>query len=305
MVTPVINVVGATATGKSDLAIGLAQALDGEIINADSMQFYRGMDIGTAKVPEGQRGGVPHHLLDILDVTQEASVSEYQRAARALIEDIRGRGRTPVIVGGSGLYVRAATDVLEFPGTDPGVRARLEAIAEHGALEDMHAMLEELDPAAAATIKPTDARRIVRALEVIALTGDTFSSELPQYTYHTPTVQIGLAHDRATLHQRIADRVHAMWDHGWVNEVRALLQVGLREGKTARHAIGYAQIIDYLDDKMSADLAIDATVTRTRQFAKRQETWFKRDPRIHWLPAGGDGVLDQAIEYYRSTRERN
>lgn len=297
----VINVVGATATGKSDLAITLAHHLDGEIINADSMQFYRGMDIGTAKVSSEQRAEVPHHLLDILDVTQDASVSEYQSRARALIHEIHERGRTPIIVGGSGLYVRAATDVMNFPGTDPAMRARLEGIAEAGALHDMHAMLEELDPKAASTIKPTDARRIVRALEVIALTGDTFSSELPEYTYYTPTIQVGLAQDRETLHQRIADRVHLMWDAGWVDEVRTLLDQGLRDGKTARHAIGYAQIIDYLDGNMTADLAIDSTVTRTRQFAKRQETWFRRDPRIHWFDAADPDTPENALNYIKET----
>lgn len=297
----VINVVGATATGKSDLAITLAHHLDGEIINADSMQFYRGMDIGTAKVTPEQRAEVPHHLLDILDVTQDASVSEYQRSARALIDQIHQRGRTPIIVGGSGLYVRAATDVMNFPGTDPAMRARLEGIADAGALHDMHTMLEELDPKAASTIKPTDARRIVRALEVIALTGDTFSSELPEYTYFTPTIQVGLAQDRETLHQRIADRVHLMWDAGWVDEVRMLLDQGLRYGKTARHAIGYAQIIDYLDDKMSADLAIDSTVTRTRQFAKRQETWFRRDPRIQWFDAADPHTPQNVLDYIKET----
>lgn len=297
----VINVVGATATGKSDLAITLAHHLDGEIINADSMQFYRGMDIGTAKVSPEQQAEVPHHLLDILEVTQDASVSEYQRTARALIDEIHERGRTPIIVGGSGLYVRAATDVMDFPGTDPAMRARLEAIAEAGALHDMHAMLEELDPKAASTIKLTDARRIVRALEVIALTGDTFSSELPEYTYYMPTIQVGLAQDRETLHQRIADRVHLMWDAGWVDEVRTLLDQGLRDGKTARHAIGYAQIIDYLDGNMTADLAIDSTVTRTRQFAKRQETWFRRDPRIHWFDAADPDTPENALNYIKET----
>lgn len=297
----VINVVGATATGKSDLAITLAHHLDGEIINADSMQFYRGMDIGTAKVSSEQRAEVPHHLLDILDVTQDASVGEYQSSARALIHEIHQRGRTPIIVGGSGLYVRAATDVMNFPGTDPAMRARLEGIAEAGALHDMHAMLEELDPKAASTIKPADARRIVRALEVIALTGDTFSSELPEYTYYTPTIQVGLAQDRETLHQRIADRVHLMWDAGWVDEVRTLLDQGLRDGKTARHAIGYAQIIDYLDGNMTADLAIDSTVTRTRQFAKRQETWFRRDPRIHWFDAADPDTSKNALNYIKET----
>ncbi|EFG47611.1 tRNA dimethylallyltransferase [Brevibacterium mcbrellneri ATCC 49030] len=297
----VINVVGATATGKSDLAITLAHHLDGEIINADSMQFYRGMDIGTAKVSPEQQAEVPHHLLDILEVTQDASVSEYQSRARALIDEIHQRGRTPIIVGGSGLYVRAATDVMNFPGTDPAMRARLEGIAEAGALHDMYAMLEELDPKAASTIKPTDARRIVRALEVIALTGDTFSSELPEYTYYTPTIQVGLAQDRETLHQRIADRVHLMWDAGWVDEVRTLLDQGLRDGKTARHAIGYAQIIDYLDGNMTADLAIDSTVTRTRQFAKRQETWFRRDPRIHWFDAADPHTSKNALNYIKET----
>lgn len=300
MTIPVINVVGATATGKSDLAIGLAQALGGEIINADSMQFYRGMDIGTAKLAPAERGGIPHHLLDILDVTEEASVSDYQSLARSVMSDIRRRGRVPVIVGGSGLYVRAATDELNFPGTDPVLRARLERIAERGVVTDMHAMLEELDPKAGQDISPTDAKRVVRALEVIALTGDTFSSELPEYTYHTPTVQIGLAQDRGQLHQRIADRVHRMWDLGWVNEVRNLVEVGLRKGKTARYAIGYAQILEYLDGDISADLAIDSTVIKTRQFARRQETWFRRDTRIRWFPAGESTTLEAALDYYRS-----
>ncbi|MCQ9367692.1 tRNA (adenosine(37)-N6)-dimethylallyltransferase MiaA [Brevibacterium sp. 50QC2O2] len=293
--TPVINIVGATATGKSDLAIALAQRLDGEIINSDAMQFYRGMDIGTAKLAPEDRGGIPHHLLDILDVTQEASVSAFQREARELIADIRARGKQPILVGGSGLYVRAATDVMEFPGTDPALRARLEAqIAEVGT-QSMHARLVRVDPAAARRIGAGDARRIVRALEVVALTGRTFSAQLPEYTYAMPTVQIGLRIERAVLHERIAARVAAMFDAGWVGEVRTLLTQGLAQGKTAGRAIGYRQIMELLAGTVSRAEAIESTVVRTRQFARRQETWFRRDPRIAWVDAQDTGLLEHAL----------
>ena len=296
MILPVINLVGATATGKSDLAISLAQHLGGEIINADSMQFYRGMDIGTAKVPPAERGGVPHHLLDILDVTQDASVSEYQRQARTLIADIRARGRYPIIVGGSGLYVRAATDTLEFPGTDRHLRARLEAIVAAETPKHLHELLTELDPAAGKKIEPTDARRVIRAVEVIALTGDTFTSELPTYEYITPTVQIGLAQDRTVLHERIAARVDAMFAAGWVDEVRTLLGQGLAEGRTAQLAIGYPQIMKLLAGEMTLEQARENTIIRTRQFAKRQETWFRRDTRIVWFEAHDPHLLDRCTE---------
>lgn len=294
-VRPVINIVGATATGKSDLAVRLAEHYGGEIINADAMQFYRGMDIGTAKITPAETRGVPHHLLDVLDVTQDASVSEFQQQARELIADMRSRGVQPILVGGSGLYVRAATDVMNFPGTDPSLRSRLERIAELDGTRDLHALLTELDPEAGAKIKIEDTRRIVRALEVIALTGETFTSHLPEYTYAMPTVQIGLRMNRADLRERISTRVHRMIDDGWVDEVRALITAGIEESTTAAAAIGYRQLIAYVRGTMTLDEATQQTIIRTGQFAKRQETWFKRDPRIHWLDADSPELFEQAV----------
>ncbi|AZU01203.1 tRNA (adenosine(37)-N6)-dimethylallyltransferase MiaA [Brevibacterium linens] len=279
---PIITIVGATATGKSDLALDLAGRLGGEIINTDSMQFYRGMDIGTAKLPVDERRGIAHHLIDILYVTEEANVQDFQARARAAIADIRGRGLRPILVGGSGLYVRAAVDHMEFPGTDPQLRARLEAevAVDRWAL---HQKLRELDPKAAEKITVNDQRRIVRALEVIELTGRAFSAQLPDYQEIEPTIHLGLSVDRAALHERIAARVDLMWDHGWVDEVIRLLDAGLAEGKTASRAIGYAQIQRHLSGELTAAEAKDETTIRTRQFARRQDTWFRRDPRIHWI----------------------
>ena len=279
---PIITVVGATATGKSDLALDLAEHLGGEIINTDSMQFYRGMDIGTAKLPVEERRGIPHHLIDILDVTAEANVQDFQARARTAIADIRNRGHRPILVGGSGLYVRAAVDHMEFPGTDPDIRARLEAEAAADRWS-LHQRLRELDPTAAEKITVNDQRRIARALEVIELTGRAFSAQLPDYQEIEPTIHLGLSMDRPVLHERIAARVELMWDHGWVDEVRSLLEVGLAEGRTASRAIGYAQIRRHLDGELSAAEAKEETIVRTRQFARRQDTWFRRDPRIHWI----------------------
>ena len=279
---PIITVVGATATGKSDLALDLAEHLGGEIINTDSMQFYRGMDIGTAKLPVEERRGIPHHLIDILDVTAEANVQDFQARARTAIADIRDRGHRPILVGGSGLYVRAAVDHMEFPGTDPDIRARLEAEAAADRWS-LHQRLRELDPKAAEKITVNDQRRIARALEVIELTGRAFSAQLPDYQEIEPTIHLGLSMDRPVLHERIAARVELMWDHGWVDEVRSLLEVGLAEGRTASRAIGYAQIRRHLDGELSAAEAKEETIVRTRQFARRQDTWFRRDPRIHWI----------------------
>ena len=281
-VSPIITVVGATATGKSDLALDLADRLGGEIINTDSMQFYRGMDIGTAKLPIDERRGIPHHLIDILDVTEEANVQDFQARAREAIADIRDRGLRPILVGGSGLYVRAAVDHMEFPGTDPEVRARLEAevATDRWAL---HQKLRELDPKAAEKITVNDQRRIVRALEVIELTGRPFSAQLPDYQEIEPTIHLGLSMDRAILHERIATRVDLMWEHGWVDEVTRLLDAGLGEGKTASRAIGYAQIQRHLAGELTAAEAKEETTIRTRQFARRQDTWFRRDPRIRWI----------------------
>lgn len=289
---PIITIVGATATGKSDLALDLAQRLGGEIINSDSMQFYRGMDIGTAKVPQRERRGIPHHLLDILDVTEDADVKSYQSAARRLIVEIRERGKRPILVGGSGLYTRAATDVMEFPPTDSALRARIEAAVS----ADRWAKYRELitlDPVAANKITANDTRRIVRALEVIALTGRPFSAQLPEYEQVVPTIQLGLTADRPVLHSRIDQRVDSMWANGWVQEVVELLERGLANGRTASRAIGYGQITSYLAGDITRDDAQIATKTRTRQFARRQETWFMRDPRTNWIDStSGDSKVN-------------
>lgn len=290
---PVIAVVGPTGTGKSDLAVELALALDGEVVNTDSMQFYRGMDVGTAKLTVEERRGVPHHLLDILDVRDEASVSAFQGAARAVIEDIHSRGRRAILAGGSGLYVRAATDVLEFPGTDPAVRARLESEAERDGLGTLARRLAEVDPESAARLK--DARRIIRALEVHEVTGKPFSAYMPRREYVQPAVQLGLDMDRPALHGRLAERVHRMVARGLVEEVRRLDAGGLREGRTASRALGYAQFLRVLDGEATVDEAAEETVVATRQFARRQLTWFRADPRVQWLDALGPDLVGAAL----------
>jgi tRNA dimethylallyltransferase len=294
MLRPVIAIVGPTAAGKSELSLTLARTLDGEVVNADSMQLYQGMDIGTAKLTAAERAGIPHHLLDIWPVTQPASVSEYQQLAREAIDDIRGRGRTPVLVGGSGLYIRAATDNLRFPGTDPELRASLEEeLSQVGSLA-LHARLARLDPAAAAAILPTNGRRIVRALEVIELSGHPFSATLPDYEAVYPVAAVGVAMPRAQLDQRIADRVGRMWQLGFVDEVRQLELLGLREGRTASRALGYAQVLRFLAGECSEEAAAAQTILATRRFVRRQESWFRRDPRIRWLPVGPD-LADRAL----------
>jgi tRNA dimethylallyltransferase len=294
MLRPVIAVVGPTAAGKSELSLTLAHTLDGEVVNADSMQLYQGMDIGTAKLTVAERAGVPHHLLDIWPVTQAASVSEYQVLARQAIDDIRSRGRTPVLVGGSGLYIRAATDNLRFPGTDPELRARLEAELSQVGAAALHARLAQLDPAAAAAILPGNGRRIVRALEVIELSGRPFSATLPDYQSVYPVVQVGVAMPRPQLDQRIADRVGRMWQRGLVEEVRKLERLGLRNGRTASRALGYAQVLKYLAGECTQEAAAAQTILATRRFVRRQESWFRRDPRVSWLPAGPD-LADRAL----------
>jgi tRNA dimethylallyltransferase len=279
----VIVVVGPTAAGKSGLAVDLAQALDGEVINADSMQLYRGMDIGTAKLTLAERQGVPHHLLDVWDVRQPANVADYQRLARAAIADITARGKRPILAGGSGLYVRAALDDLTFPGTDPDVRARLEAELDELGPAALHTRLAAADPAAAAAILPSNGRRIVRALEVIELTGRPFTATLPDYGASIPALQLGLRPAREELDRRIETRVDQMWAAGFEAEVRQLEQVGLRQGRTASRALGYQQLLRHLAGEWTLDQARAETVRASRRFARRQESWFRRDPRISWL----------------------
>jgi tRNA dimethylallyltransferase len=294
---PVIAVVGPTGSGKSDLAVGLALELDGEVINADSMQFYRGMDIGTAKISLEERRGVPHHLLDTLDVTEEASVSDFQQQARAVIDAIHGRGKRAILAGGSGLYLRAALDVLEFPGTDPAIRRRLENEAASEGEAGLRSRLERLDPVSAARLG--DTRRVIRALEVYELTGRPFSSYMPTREYVRPSVQIGLEVDRDVLRARLAQRVHAMVENGLVEEVRRLESRGLRQGKTASRALGYAQFLKVLDGVSDVAEAAEETIVATRQFARRQLTWFRADPRIDWLEWQDPELLERAVALSR------
>jgi tRNA dimethylallyltransferase len=298
----VIAVVGPTAAGKSRLSVDLALEAGGEVVNADSMQLYRGMDIGTAKLTRAERGGIPHHLLDIWDIQQAASVAEYQRIARETIEDILARGRVPVVVGGSGLYVRAALDNLNFPGTDPLVRARLETeLADRGPAV-LHERLSRLDPAAAAAILPGNGRRIVRALEVIGLSGRPFTATLPDYESVYPTVHIGLRLPREKLDERIEARVAAMWHLGFVAEVRQLEAAGLRAGPTASRALGYAQVLRHLAGECPEEQARAETVRATRRFARRQEAWFRRDPRVTWLDPREPATLAAALAICRSAQ---
>ena len=279
----IVAVVGPTAAGKSDFAVEYALENNGEVINVDSMQIYRGMDIGTAKLSVAERRGVRHHLIDILDVTEPATVAEFQSWARSAIADCHARDVVPVLVGGSALYMRAVLDDFDFPGTDEALRAKLEAQLEEIGSEAMHAQLAELDPAAALAILPGNGRRIVRALEVIELTGQPFSASLPKYESIYPNVEwVGLEIDRESLDQRIADRVERMWERGFVAEVRALQAKGLEAGRTASRALGYQQILDFLNGHCSEKEAKEATRIATRQFARRQWQWFGKDPRIQW-----------------------
>jgi tRNA dimethylallyltransferase len=289
----VVAVVGPTAAGKSALSLALAHALGGEVVNADSMQLYRGMDIGTAKLRTDEREGVPHHVLDVWDVSEPASVQAYQALARAAVDDIAARGKVPLLVGGSGLYVRAVLEEFEFPGTDPAIRDRLEReLASEGTFF-LYERLRELDPVAAEKILPTNGRRIVRALEVIELTGAPFTAALPSPTPHYQSVQIGVDRDTAELDQRIADRVDLMWAAGLLDEVRGL--DGLREGRTAGRALGYQQALAQLDGDLTEDQAKDETVRATRRFVRRQRSWFRRDPRITWLDGASGTLTEDAL----------
>lgn len=291
----VLAIVGPTATGKSDLAVAVAREIGGEVVNADSMQLYRGMDIGTAKLGPEQRGGVTHHLLDVLDVTETATVAAYQRAARSALDEILALGRPAVLVGGSGLYLRAALDDLDFPATDVEVRAALEAdLATHGSIP-LHTRLALADPEAAASIHRHNGRKIVRALEVIALTGRPFRASMPEPRDRYQATWLGLDEEPDVLDERVEARVDRMWIQGLVEEVESLVAVGLRDGVTARRALGYAQVLRHLDGEFPSEQARLITQQATRRFVRRQRSWFGREERIQWMPADGPDLLERAV----------
>jgi tRNA dimethylallyltransferase len=294
-VPPIVAVVGATAAGKTGLSLDLAERLGGEIVNTDAMAVYRGMDIGTATPSPAERQRVPHHLFDLLDVTEPLTVAEFQGWARIAIAEVRGRGRPPVLVGGSALYTRAVVDRFEFPGHDPDVRRGLEAELAGSGPRALHERLAGIDPEAAARILPDNGRRIVRALEVVAITGRPFSATLPEHEYADPrTIQIGVDIDRPTLDERIAQRVREMFEAGFVDEVRRLLDAGLSEGRTARTAIGYREVASYLAGDLTLDEAVEATAAATRRFSRRQDSWFRKDPRVLWVPWDASDRVDRA-----------
>ena len=292
-----IVICGATATGKSDLAVTLAHEIDAEIINADSMQLYKGMDIGTAKITMEERKGVTHHLMDLLDVTQDANVAWYQENARAAISEIHGRGKNVIIVGGTGLYIKAILDELNFPDTDPVVRAALELEFATQGIGPLFERLEKLDPAAALAIDRANSRRVIRALEVIKITGKPFTANLPreESSRYPHAQQFGLAMDRDLLSERISNRVDRMWEQGLVAEVEKLMGAGITKGVTAQRALGYAQVIAQIEGKVTEEEAKEETKRATRQYARRQETWFSRDERITWI-SPSQNALQRILE---------
>ncbi|MFH5206773.1 tRNA (adenosine(37)-N6)-dimethylallyltransferase MiaA [Antrihabitans spumae] len=298
-ITPIvpIAVVGPTAAGKSDLGLDIAERVGGEIVNIDAMQQYRGMDIGTAKLAPADRRGIPHHRLDVLDISETATVANYQRAATADIEAMLERGVVPVIVGGSMLYIQSLLDDWTFPATDPAVRAKWEAVLADGGVEAVHRALAVADPAAAAAILPSDGRRMVRALEVVELTGQPFAASAP--TIGEPrwgTVVIGVDRETAGLDERIERRTDRMFDEGFVAEVEGLVQQGLREGVTARRAIGYAQVLEYLDGTASLEDARERTLIGTRRYVRRQRSWFRRDRRVRWVDGADPDVVSASLQ---------
>lgn len=291
-----VAVIGPTAAGKSDLALDLAERLGGQIVNIDAMQLYRGMDIGTAKLPADRRRGIVHHQLDVLDVTETATVARYQRAARADVEAIAAGGSVPVIVGGSMMYVQALLDDWEFPATDPGIRARWEAVLAERGTAGVHEELARVDPQAAATILPTDGRRMVRALEVVELTGAPFAASAP--TIGAPrwgTVILGVDRDTTELDARIEERTRTMFETGLVGEVESLVGAGLRDGATAARAIGYAQVLSWMDGVYGLDEARERTLIGTRRYVRRQRSWFRRDRRVRWLDAARPDLVAEAL----------
>jgi len=292
-----IAVVGPTATGKSDLGLDLAERLGGEIVNIDAMQLYRGMDVGTAKLTPAERRGIAHHQLDVLDVTETATVARYQESASRDVEDIRGRGAVPIIVGGSMMYVQSLLDEWSFPATDPQIRAHWEAVLAERGVAAVHAELARVDPDAAASILPTDGRRIVRALEVVQLTGQPFAASAPKIGEpRWGTVIIGVDRETEALDARIRLRTESMFDKGLVDEVRGLVEVGLREGVTAQRAIGYAQVLAMFDGEYDLTEALERTFIGTRRYVRRQRSWFRRDPRVHWLDGGAPNLVDDALQ---------
>ena len=282
---PAIVIVGTTAVGKTDLSLEVAKAFNAEIINADSMQLYKGMDIGTAKLPVEQRQGITHHMLDVLDVTTTASVSDYQKSARPIIQSLAAQGKRSVVVGGSGLFIQGLLEDMQFPEVDRALRDELQRQADELGAAAMYQMLVEADPAAAANVAPENTRRVIRALEVIELTGSAPITELKELPEVIPSIRIGLRRDRSELDPRIEKRVELMWEQGFVEEVEQLEKVGLRDGVTARKALGYAQILDYLAGELTLAQAKEQTIFATRRYARRQDSWFNRDAKIHWLDA--------------------
>ncbi|GGU09884.1 tRNA dimethylallyltransferase [Nocardioides albus] len=298
---PIVAVVGATAAGKTSLSLDLAEALDGEIINTDAMQVYRGMDIGTAKLPVAERRGIPHHLLDLLDIAEPASVADFQRLARDEIAMLRKAGKTPVLVGGSALYTRAILDRFDFPGTSDEIRERLERELETAGEKALHDRLRALDPVAAERIEIDNGRRVVRALEVIELTGEPFSARLPEQVYHDPaSIQIGVDISRESLDVRIRQRVAEMFESGFVDEVARLLEAGLGRSRTAAKAIGYQEVAAYLSGEMTLEGAMERTAIKTRQFARRQDAWFRKDPRVVWVSYDDPFRLEKAVAAVRA-----
>ena len=292
-----VAVIGPTASGKSDLGLALAERLGGEVVNIDAMQLYRGMDVGTAKLQPTERRGIPHHLLDVLDVTVTATVANYQRDAVAIVAELRARGVVPVIVGGSMMYIQALLDDWAFPATDAAVRARWEAVLAAEGVAGVHQALQHVEPVAAATILPTDGRRLVRALEFVELTGKPFAASAP--TIGEPrwgTRIIGIDRSTDELDERIAARTDAMFASGFVDEVRALAEAGLRAGVTARRAIGYAQVLEFLDGAYDLDEARTRTFSGTRRYVRRQRSWFRRDRRVRWIDGGDRDVVGAALE---------
>lgn len=302
MLPKLVALVGPTGTGKSDLALHLAEQIAhrggrAEIVNADSMQLYRGMNIGTAKLSVEERRGVEHHMLDVLSPREESTAAEYQKNARPVIESIQARGAVPILVGGSMLYVAAVLNTFDFPGRDEDLRAELEADLETLGSRRLHQRLEQLDAQAAARIDPANGRRVVRALEIVISTGQPFAAALPdQPESWQPVLEIGLNSERSHLTERLAQRVAKMWRLGLVDEAQALIEEGLREGKTASRAIGYSQALGQLDGRLSEQEAQNETTMLTQRYARRQMSWFRRDERIHWLDYRDENYLSAATE---------